>query len=173
MIRIHRNIDSVILKWDDDYEACFRVRWGIVAKLGADSTPTCTGSKTSDYNLIIRWAIDTSDVNGDRGSYDPAIIIGLEQYHSRDSYISWMYAELHTVLVRLGREDVELEKQIIKMCGPLFDMLDIKLNNTLVNIDLVTQIFEQCVYMSNSVYEQLENELTWDTKSSRSAKGGK
>jgi hypothetical protein len=91
------------------------------------------------------------------------------EYRSRDSYVSLLSEALSKILVKAGRGDSECGSYLLKTFSPFFDALEYRFSDMVTNISLVTQVFEQPIYIPETVYGGMEKELTWSPKGKKSA----
>jgi hypothetical protein len=87
-------------------------------------------------------------------------------------YVSLLSETLSKILVRTGRGDGECGSYLLKTFSPFFDALEHRFSDMVTNISLVTQVFEQPIYIPESVYGGMTKELTWSPKGKKAAEKG-
>jgi hypothetical protein len=91
------------------------------------------------------------------------------EYRSRDFYVGLLSETLSKILVRTGHRDGECGAYLLKTFSPFFDALEYRFNDMVTNISLVTQVFEQPIYIPETVYGGMGKELTWSPKGEKSS----
>jgi hypothetical protein len=172
-LQINRN--GVCVKFEDGYELGIHLHWGINS-LSTYERMTIGGWKDgNNFEFVMRWNVDTVDGNGERNRYHESCRLPIGEYHGRDSYVGLLSEALSKVLVRAGRGDGDCAAYLVKTFSPYFDALEYRFSDMVTNISLVTQVFEQPIYIPETVYGGMVKEITWSPKGKKTSErdGGK
>jgi hypothetical protein len=169
MIKIGINRDGMMLRWDDGYEMGIHLCWGIRAGGGHEKISLC-GNECNAYEFTVVWVVDSIDSSGERNNFHERSSLPMEEYKTRDSYMSLVAEGLHKIFIRAGRDDGEWEGYLLKKFSPFFDALDERFGDMVLNISLVTQVFEQPVYIPERDYEKVIREYERRPKAGKKEK---
>jgi hypothetical protein len=175
MINLQINRDGVCVKWEDGYELGIHLLWGIQSLSTYERVAVVSGGDGNNFNFVMAWTFDSVDGNGERNPYRESCRLPIGEYHGRDSYVGLLSETLSKILVKAGRGDSEFGSYLLKTCSPFFDALEYRFSDMVTNISLVTQVFEQPIYIPENVYGGMVKELTWSPKGKKSGEkdGGK
>jgi hypothetical protein len=166
------NRDGVCVKWEDGYELGIHLHWGISTRSEYEHLAVGGEKAGNNFEFVMRWKVDSVDGNGERNRYQESCRLPMGEYHGRDSYVSLLSETLSKILVRAGRGDGEWGSYLLKTFSPFFDALEYRFDDMVTNISLVTQVFEQPIYIPESVYGGMAKELAWSPKGKKAAEKG-
>jgi hypothetical protein len=158
------NRDGVCVKFGDGYELGIHLHWGISTPSTYERVTLGGSNGGNNFEFVMRWKVDTVDGKGERNQYQEPCRLPMGDYHCRDSYVGLLSEALTKVLIRAGRGDGECVACVVKTFSPFFDALDHRFSDMVTNISLVTQVFEQPIYIPEAVYGGMEKEITWSPK---------
>jgi hypothetical protein len=163
MIKLQINQDGMFAKWDDGYEMCLHLLWGISA-LGGSEVVSLNRKYANGYEFIIQWMVDTIDPQGERATYQESGRLKIEDYHSRDSYLPQVSESLHKVFLRAGKADRVFVGWLLKQWEPFFAALDGRFEDMKFNISVITQVFEQPIRIPSAIFQGIKKDLAWSPK---------
>jgi hypothetical protein len=172
MIKLQINRDGMCGKWEDGYELGIRLRWGIYAHGEYERIALSGGKDGNNFDFVMRWCVDAIDGGGERNTYCESCRLPMADYRSRDSYMPSLSESLHKIMIRAGRVDGDVESFLLKAFGPFFDALEHRFDDMVTNISLVTQVFEQPIYIPEMVYRDMEKDLEWSPKGKKKEGSG-
>jgi hypothetical protein len=169
MMNLQINRDGVCVKFGDGYELGIHLHWGISTPSTYERMALGGGNDGNNFEFAMSWNVDTVDGAGERNRYRESCRLPIGEYHGRDSYVGLLSEALTKVLVRAGRGDGECTAYLLKTFSPFFDALDHRFSDMVTNISLVTQVFEQPIYIPETVYGSMVKEITWHPKGKKSS----
>jgi hypothetical protein len=161
MINLRINRDGVCVKWEDGYELGIHLHWGISTRSDYERLSLGGGGDGNHYDFVMEWTVDSVDGTGERNRYRETCRLPMGEYHGRDSYVGLVSEALSKILAKAGRGDSECGAYLLKTFSPFFDALEYRFSDMVTNISLVTQVFEQPIYIPENVYGGMDKELTW------------
>jgi hypothetical protein len=167
MINLRINRDGVCVKWEDGYELGIHLLWGISTRSSYERLSLGGSGDGNNFDFVMEWTVDSVDGNGERNRYRENCRLPMGEYHSRDSYVGLVSEALSKILVKVGRGDSECGTYLLKTFSPFFDALEYRFRDMVTNISLVTQVFEQPIYIPETVYGSMDKELTWSPRAKK------
>lgn len=160
-VEIYRTVNSVVVHWKTDYKLNLQLTWGIV------SAELPKGA-TADYDAVeyvgtaaelknafsFIFTYNLQHIEGtDQFPISESFTVKLSDYTGEDSFVSRYVRLMKDSFARLGMGEEWIQMRIIKAFDPFFAALDVRCQDMVYNAGIVTQCFEQPIFLSSKDYQ--------------------
>lgn len=157
-IRISRNTDGMYLVWDDR-QYHLGINWGI--RVSNSSGYELSGRDSMGRNAYV-FAIHIllhESYQDDQNKYDYEFELPVLQFTGLDSFVPQIVEGVRRCFSRTNFPYDKLQKEIGLRLEGFYNALASRMRDMKHNIQCITQVFEQPVFMPKSIYGDPESEL--------------
>ncbi len=149
------------INWPNGNVGILRLHWG----LRSNDWVNKGDSSNERFMFFFKWQLEFEHLDThEHEHYFEEVELPIGKYSGKESFQMLLVDALKKIFVRVGRKDGGFVAFLLKHFDVFFDRLEQKLTDTKLNIELVTDIFEQALLLTQSDLLKVKKEYPYPEK---------